>query len=255
MVNKGTRKSVKWESAAAKRLIQLAGGGCSAEEAVVRIVRDLLSDVEHPPTNLEALQPKLNIVGVEAQDIPFSGELRSGADGFTVIYSKHLAAGPRRFTIAHEMAHALFASTGKGYPRAGKEVERLCDMLAAELLMPDGAFNHILPAEVTLPVVAELARTFRTSWWATAIRCAGFRRVGIFESDGKVIQRSAGFVRRELVSRLDRNLQDVIARAAGGVSGQRKVCYKERGLIRQFVAEFQPVGVHARVLLRPTPLL
>ena len=82
---KRTRKSVTWESAASKRLIHLAGGGCSVEEAVVTIVRDLLSDVEHPPTNLEALQAKLRIVGVEAQDIPFSGELRSGTDGFTVI--------------------------------------------------------------------------------------------------------------------------------------------------------------------------
>ena len=117
--------------------------------------------------------------------------------------------------------------------------------------MPGTAFNRALPAEVTLPAVAELARTFRTSWWATAIRCAGFRHLGIFESDGKVIQRSTGFVKRGLVSRLDRRLQDVIATAAGGVSGQREVFFIEKGLTRQFVAEFQPVGVHARVLLRP----
>jgi hypothetical protein len=244
-------KSVNWDSAAASRLVGLAGGDCSVEAAVVKVVHELLGGLEYPPTKLEALLPKLGVVSVISEDLPFSGELRSGTDGFTIVYSKHLNSGRRRFTIAHEMGHALLANTGRNYPRVGKEVERLCDMLAAEILMPEDAFVELLPTELSFSAIFELAKTFETSWWATAIRCTRFRKVSVFEADSRLIRLSTGFIRTGPVSRLDCELQDIVETARRGTSGEKRITLMERGVVGSWIAEFTPVAERARVLLRP----
>jgi hypothetical protein len=250
MVNRRSKGRV-WESAAAKRLVKLAGDSCSVEQAVVTVVRELLSGVQHPPTDLDAIQVKLRVVATRSEDLPFSGELRPGVDGFTIVHSKYLSPGRRRFTIAHELGHALLATTGRNYPHSGKEVERLCDMLAAEMLMPQEAFVRALPPEIDLSTILELASTFKTSWWAAAIRCANFKKISVFEADSRKVRWSSGLVRIGPVSTLDSELQHIVKSATGGASGRETIHLTTGSTVRRWIVDFSPIGDRARVLLRP----
>ncbi len=88
----------------------------------------------------------------------------------------------RRFTIGHEINHTFFPgfreqrrsrtdSTIGRYDRSDAE-EYLCDVGAAELLLPRQAILERLPTEINLDVVIDTAETFRATIEATALRVA-----------------------------------------------------------------------------------
>src|SRR5262249_44160125 len=130
--------------AAAKRLRSMANGVERVEDAVHVVAQELLEGIECPPTDLEAVGERVNVRSFVAEDLPISGQLRRGANGFTIAYSVHLSQSRKRFTIAHEIGHAILEGTGPGSPRFGSELERICDMLATELLMPRKIFAGAL---------------------------------------------------------------------------------------------------------------
>ncbi len=89
----------------------------------------------------------------------------------------------RRFSIAHEVAHTFFANAAATYQlrtrardayatsAASRELERLVDLGAAELLMPGPWFAAALAATgVRAMAVATLAERFRVSLTAAARR-------------------------------------------------------------------------------------
>jgi Zn-dependent peptidase ImmA (M78 family) len=96
-----------------------------------------------------------------------------------IITAEELPDERRRFTIAHELGHVLIESTGANAPRAGREVERLCDLIATELLMPSARFRERLPEMLTLSEIWRLSREFRVSFLAAAYRCVELARVSI----------------------------------------------------------------------------
>jgi len=198
-----SRDHTRWTSAAARRLLGIAGNPATVEEAV-RIVADrLLDGVSCPPTDLHAIATRLNISTFQAEDLPVSGELRREGSGFTVVYSSSLSPGRRQFTVAHEIAHAIFESSGPNCPRVGKELERLCDKIAAELLMPRKLFLECAGPAVSIGKLFELARTFRLSLSATAIRCAELKGVSVFEVEGDRVTWGHGIIRRGPVKALE----------------------------------------------------
>ena len=52
-----------WTSAAARRLLELAGNPPTVEDAVRLIGSWVLSGIPCPPTDLEAIRPRLDITG------------------------------------------------------------------------------------------------------------------------------------------------------------------------------------------------
>ena len=56
-----TRSSGAWKSAAAKRLLKLAGSVATVEEAVEKVVSNILLEVPTAPTDLEALKQRLRL--------------------------------------------------------------------------------------------------------------------------------------------------------------------------------------------------
>ena len=171
---------VKWRSAAAQRLRRLAGVD-RIDQAVPAVVSQLLGGIPCPPTDLRALCARLNVTEVlDDDDIPVVGELRRENGSFRILCAAGQSAARRRFTIAHELAHVLFESTGRGAPRVGADLERLCDMIAAEVLMPSAIFQAALTqAVVDTSVVRLLAARFETSLTATVLRCAEFRPLSV----------------------------------------------------------------------------
>jgi len=158
------------------------------------IAERLMDDVLTPPTDLEALAHCLNVSGFESEDMPLSGELRRIGSHFRVFYSSYLAPLQRRFTIAHELGHAVFALTGRNYPRTGEEVERICDMLAAEFLMPTVEFRNRLGEEPTAERILELSTLFKAPLFSTAIRAAEFKDLSVFTLEDQAVTWTFGII-------------------------------------------------------------
>lgn len=117
-----------------------------------------------------------------------SQELQDGESGFTITKpnGKHVITvncleteERRRFTVCHEVAHIVL-----GFPSSHDEVpswsyakrdpnEMLCDIFAAELVMPYQVWKAQAPKdEPSVEVIQRLAQKFRTSFPATASRYA-----------------------------------------------------------------------------------
>lgn len=169
---------------AGARLRSLAPTARSTAEAVQVVVRSLIAGLHCPPTPLTELFPRLAVTGSEPADIPISGELRRTKRGLTIVYSQHLLPSARRFTIAHELGHAVFERTGPGCPRRGKEVERLCDEIAAEILMPTDVLRRSLVKPLELEGIFRLSRDYETSLMSTAIRISQLLDVTLFAYKG-----------------------------------------------------------------------
>jgi hypothetical protein len=204
------RTSTNWNSAAARRLLKIAGNPPNIETAVQIVVRDLLEGISCPPTDLEALKPQLNISKFISEAMPIAGELRRSGKEFNLVYSSYLKPMQRRFTIAHEMGHAIFEKSGPNCPRHGDELERLCDMLATEILLPSHIFPEALDEELTPKKIFDLSRLFKTSLSATAIRCAQFRKISVFEVEDKTVVWGYGIVKKGPVNKLEDSLKIIL---------------------------------------------
>jgi IrrE N-terminal-like domain len=248
-----SQQGPKWSSAAARRLLALAGNPPSVEAAIDIVTARLLEGFQCPPTDLEAIRPRLNITQFCAEDIAGSGELQRDGDGLKVVYSSTLSSTRKRFTIAHEMAHALFESTGPNCPRTGVELERLCDKIAAEILMPKRIFLGLLGREFSVKRILELSQLFRTSVSATAIRCAELLKVSVFGVEGDTIIWAFGVVKSGPISRTNSMIRELHAKLNRGEPVDEIICLYSRTGYSEWRAEAMPIGSEDRALFLLTP--
>jgi hypothetical protein len=164
-----------WSSAAARRLIEVAGGDLTLEDAIVRVVAQLRGSSSGPPTNLREIGDQLGVEPWSAEPLPVAGELRHEGGKLKIAYASGLPSGRRRFTIAHELGHAFFERSGPRCPRRGKELERICDLFAVELLMPAAQIGEVF-APRTPDSVFEAAERFDVSITAAMYRFAELTR-------------------------------------------------------------------------------
>lgn len=179
-MGKQTKLQNTSKSAAARRILALANNPPTIDLAITLIAERLMVDVPHPPTDLRALGRRLNVSGFDSEKMPLSGELRRDGDQFRVAYSSYLPQPQRRFTIAHELGHAVFAMSGRNYPRGGEEVERICDRFAAEFLMPTAEFQRRLGSVVTAESLLALASLYKCPLQSVAIRATEFLPISVF---------------------------------------------------------------------------
>jgi hypothetical protein len=88
-------------------------------------------------------------------------------DRLALVYNPSRPRGRLRFSIAHEIAHALFADVAQvtrrrtptgALPDAGDdawELELLCNVIAAELLLPDDAVAGLLDIDTDIDFIME----------------------------------------------------------------------------------------------------
>jgi Zn-dependent peptidase ImmA (M78 family) len=190
------RKRPGWKSAAARRLIEMAGQAVAVDEAVAILAGRFMEGVPCPPTDLSAVAARLNVVDIREEDLLGSGELRREKCGYVIICATGVPPARKRFTVGHELGHALFEMSGPNCPRNGKELEQLCNKFATEILMPKSAFLTALGPDLSLSRIFDLAKLFQTSLSATAIRCCELRKAAAFEMTDGEVRALAGSVRR-----------------------------------------------------------
>jgi len=145
-----------------------------------------------------------SMIGVQVldRDISVDGLLEQTSDKRLVVYLKRSASHHRkRFTLSHELAHAFFydilapSRHFRGKSSYDIEEERLCDMAAAQLLMPFSTFSQDLRSTqngsgVTPSILLQLMSRYEVSLQAVAIRTAWLTRntiCALWERDGNAI--------------------------------------------------------------------
>ncbi len=133
------------------------------------------------------LDPICETLGVTLYRAPLGSDLRqapSGAFlkhpevGFAILVNLDMTPGRRRFTVAHELAHALFHSdeTNQVLSHGGGPRESFADAFAGEFLMPSEGVRRFaeevgLPPRISDPVdIIHIQRYFKVSWPTALVR-------------------------------------------------------------------------------------
>jgi hypothetical protein len=228
VTQRNLRRPPIWSSASARRLRELAGPDVDTEGAVRVIATRLLLGVPGPPTNLEELGARLRVHTFVSEPMSVAGELRRDSDGFQVVYASELSPQRRRFTVAHELGHAVFMNTGPNAALSGRELERLCDMLAAEFLMPRQQFIDAANENRSIQDILRLAGIFNTSLTSTALRYAQEFYVSTFEVVEDRVVWGYGIVRRAPIAQLTLALKEAILQQLDGLTRRQAIFVHHR---------------------------
>ena len=137
-------------------------------------IRELLN--ARIPVNIESIAKSLGAESVQRANISVAGMLLPTEDSFRILVNKNEHWVRQRFSGAHEIAHLLLdpkhaPSMRKEVPKAPTTLEKHCDKLAAQILMPDPTFSRYAKSEIcSINSILKLARTFQASITATTIR-------------------------------------------------------------------------------------
>lgn len=159
--------------------------GVMEEKARSLALRAMDDGWEGPPFDPLALAQWLKIPIEARGDIP-DARMVPLADGSLVLeYNPMRPRGRLRFSIAHEIAHSMFADCAEEVRNRGVtpiratdnwQLEVLCNIGAAELLMPLGSFSNFSGTELSIRSVMDLRRQFDVSVEACLIRIVKLAR-------------------------------------------------------------------------------
>lgn len=131
-----------------------------------------------PPFDPVALAQQLGITVEARGDIPDARLVPD--DGRLVMeYNPTRPRGRLRFSIAHEIAHTLFADCAEQVRHRGGDamapadnwqLEVLCNIGAAELLMPSGSFTQLAGQRLSIQRVMDIRKEYDVSVEACLIR-------------------------------------------------------------------------------------
>lgn len=128
-----------------------------------------------PDQSLENLAHRLGVNRIAAESLPFEGGVFELPGGELVIkINSQSSVSRKRFTLAHEIAHLLLDSVPAFRKAQGTDaaLERACDAIAAELLIPTGvATNFVRGLGQPSPEnLRRIAREYSVSLQTAAIR-------------------------------------------------------------------------------------
>ncbi len=135
-----------------------------------------------PPTPTKEVAKFRNVLEIRDDALSSPARLRPVRGGFVIYVRKTDSVRRRNFSLAHELGHTFFYTMGNGQPRActleSRErgvVERLCNIFAAELLMPREKFENIwgqAAERLSLRQLEEVASVFAVALEAVIFRAA-----------------------------------------------------------------------------------
>ena len=156
-------------------------------EALSGILEEFRLEALPCQVDLEALAQRWGVISIEEREIGSAAMLLPNRNGYSIVLKKADRQSPlarqrfsprQRFSLAHELGHLLLQKSQqagialkyRGHGHSNAE-ERLCDQIAAEILMPRLPFQEDAWLEGwSLRNLRNLARKYDTSVSATAIR-------------------------------------------------------------------------------------
>lgn len=171
------------------------------------LLEELSSFSGLPADPFERIKILASLKGIKIQPMDIEGQRKIRRDavlyplrsGRMILYNPNRPKSRLLFTLAHEIIHILFPNSANGArfrtitnpdSREANELERLCDLGAAELVMPLEDFHKQANGCYTLRKLEPLADFFGTSLEATTYRLAsahpGFAVAGLLRYRRKV---------------------------------------------------------------------
>lgn len=257
-----------WHSNVAARLRD-ALPAMSLRDSIALLAADVRGDAA-PPVDVTAIALSR---GLRILECPMRADalLEEVEDGFVVRINAAHSVIRQRFSLAHELGHvALFQATGLrqafGQEEFGdrKEVERLCNMFAAELLMPVQVWRERLLLDgLSLGLIEKLCRSQKVSfeagcrravevgiWRAAVLVGTSDRDADTFRVD-RVYSRVRGLSRKTIEPRQSRNCDESEARSRRTRIGH--IAIDTMHGRRRYLAEVREVVDSIHVLLVAEP--
>lgn len=179
-------KPIQWSNAS---VAAFAGNGdpVAAMESKARalVLKAMDEGWAGPPFDPLWLAEWLNVRTQARGDIPDARMVTTAGGQFLLEYNPTRPRGRLRFSIAHEIAHSLFPDCAKeirnrnvpsSSSRDNWQLEALCNIGAAELLMPFGSFADLATKELSIKTVMDLRQRFEVSVEACVIRLVKLAR-------------------------------------------------------------------------------
>lgn len=140
---------------------------------------------------VEKVAENLGVRKIAVEPMRFDGGVYEDTFGLQIKLNSSSPLKRRRFTLAHEVAHLILASGGSQdahRSHVSTDLERACDVVAAELLMPLDEVRPVVPSAGSIDVLLALGDRFGVSLHAAAVRInqLGFwnESVGFWRWDG-----------------------------------------------------------------------
>jgi IrrE N-terminal-like domain len=187
MSNSGTRRA----TAGSQRIwshpsvLGLAGGANPLETITARArataLRAIQSGWSGPPYDPFALAEFLKISVEPCQDVMDARIVPIGGGKFRIEFNPNRSRARINFSVAHEIIHTLFPDCAEAirnrFTHAEMksndwQLEVLCNVGAAEILMPVGSFKFDDTAPISIDTVIALQRKFCVSTEAVLLRTA-----------------------------------------------------------------------------------
>jgi Zn-dependent peptidase ImmA (M78 family) len=159
-------------------------------EIVERANALVLDAVEHgwkgPPFDTFELAQILGLAVMPRDSIRDARLVPIARNHFRIEYNPHQPPARIRFSIAHEISHTLFPDCRERvHTRAAQhhmvgddwQLEMLCNVGAAELLMPLGSFPEIGEGDLSIDLLLRLREKFQVSAEAVLLRVVKLTRV------------------------------------------------------------------------------
>lgn len=131
-----------------------------------------------PPFDPFQLADLLKIPVVPREDLHDARIVPTGGGRVQIEFNPSRPRARVRYNLAHELAHALFSDCGTTVRHRGRaderpdawQIELLCNIAAAELLMPIGTFEQLRDEPLSIEHLMELRSRFEVSAEAILLR-------------------------------------------------------------------------------------
>jgi Zn-dependent peptidase ImmA (M78 family) len=137
------------------------------------------SGMTKPPFSPALYAPLRRVKEIILKNIEVEGRLLPCFDGFIIELRKDRSHERKNFTCAHELGHTFFyesvptikyRANSTSQLHRDEEEERLCNIAAAELLMPSSEFSKIVKDYVASPKsLQDISNLFEVSLVATVV--------------------------------------------------------------------------------------
>ena len=150
----------------------------SATEAIVGAIDLGWAVPPYDPVDLASIR---GLEVVARDDIPEARTVPLTGDSFLIEFNPSRPRGRMRYSIAHEIAHTLFPDCAEEvrYRQARRkpgddswQLELLCNIAAAEFLMPVGSFPELKTEQLAIDHLLDLRKKYDVSTEAILIRVA-----------------------------------------------------------------------------------
>ena len=169
---------IEWTNPSVKRL----AGDSDPVEVIVEKTRTLVLDAiddgwQGPPFDPFTLAQRLGLSVVPREDI-LDAQLIAKSGKVEIEYNPNRSRSRIRFSLAHEIAHTLFQDYAESMHNRSGEIQRsdewqlelLCNISAAEILMPVGASFDQGKIAITIDKAIEVRNKFEVSMEAALLR-------------------------------------------------------------------------------------